>query len=275
MNYSINRKFSQFFSKHKLTLIRILFLVIITLAGIVVFVPLLTTAIFGDDWQLLWIAKSFVNSRGTFLPTVANSYLLEVLTFYLMPRIFGYASLPYYALSFVLRIFVSFTLFWFLKKRNLSDIAAFFGGLLFMVSPVGLEATIMMRNFDSYLGMILLLVTLDITIRLDNVKKSISIIILSILELLINTIRSPGFFIAIFFTLTAKILLPGTRNKKIILFTLISICATFLLVGNSALFGGQLQNLSIRNFPFSTSLFALNYDFFIGENFSTIYTSDS
>lgn len=224
-------------------------LLVIFALGLVVFMPLFSTAIFGDDRQLLWISKAFMNPKGTPLHTVANSYLFEILIFNLMTRFFGCTSIYYYAFSFVLRVAVSYTLFWFLKKRNLSDTAAFLGGLIFIVSPIGSGATIMIRNFDSYLGMIILLVTLDILIRFNDIKKYIYVIILSITALLINTIRSPGIFVIVCSVLLAKIILPKSQDKKGAFLTLIFLVVTFFVAYRSSLFGGQQYDITNTNFP--------------------------
>ncbi len=240
----------------KIGKIQLVLLAAILFIALITFKPLFSTALFGDDWQILWIATAPGHLGGTPLHTVANSYLMEVYTFNFLFKIFGFSSLAYYTFSFLLRVLVAFTLFWFLKRRKLSDMASFLGSTLFMVSPIGLEATIMIRNFDSYLGMILLLITFDIAFKLDSFKKAFVIIVLSIPELFINTIRAPGYFIAVCFFLFVSTTFAEIKNKKPAIVSILILTLILLIASTTSLFGGQGQN--IRFLDFLSSQFFLS-----------------
>ncbi len=76
--------------------------------------PSFNLALFGDDWLVFWRAISHI---GVYTPTNFNhlTYFLtpygpQDLTMGFISSVFGYSALPYYIISFILRLIVAYLL---------------------------------------------------------------------------------------------------------------------------------------------------------------------
>lgn len=222
----------------------ILSLLCILLIGTFTFYHSFSLGLYGDEWQMLWFAKAAkINPDIVGEGTIWGAYGIEMTTFDFISNYLGYNGKSYYILSFISRLTASFAVLWFLLRRGMVLIAATIGSLIFMVSPIGIEATDWARNFDSYLGITLLLVCLDSLLKLKNLTWGLLYTFLVLLLLLINPLRSHG-NILVLITVMCGLFLKGEVARKKILSYLVTVAVLFFLLIRLNTFGA-LTDFSI------------------------------
>lgn len=232
------------------------YLLFILFVGLILFSISFRASIYGDEWKIFWLGKSAIETRGNILKQQSTdlSYLFEILVFNILSKFAGYDGRLYYIFSLLCRLFATYSLFWFLLTQKMSKSAAFMGSLLFIVSPIGIETTDWVRNFDTYLSIPLFLVMLNISLNLKNKVGSIKIIILLIIITLLNTTRSPGVFVVLFGFLLYRAIFNST-SRKISFYAAIFALLIYLFVSLTPIFGAQtaklFDNFILRDFVYS------------------------
>lgn len=211
-------------------------LILIFLVGLVVFWPSFMTGLYGDEWQMLWYAKAArLNPELVGPGTIWNAYGFEMTVFNIIAELFGYDGRFFYAFSFICRFFAVLTFYFFIKRRNVNPIAALMGGLLLMVSPIGLEATDWARNFDSYLGLGILLIVIDRILCLKSWRDFLLSVLLTMVLFLINPLRSHGSILLILGLISVKLSIEPQKIKLAWLF--IATLAVYFLFIKLNIFG--------------------------------------
>jgi hypothetical protein len=141
---------------------------VFTLLFLVLLVPLISFATFqdsfrlgliGDDWLMLYtirmifdIQKSlnFLNIHAYFCTYCPPYSILSVIKYF-----WGYNPIYYFVLSLLLRIGISWTLFFVVRKFTKSIAASFLVALFYSVNYIGLQTTEWVFNHNHYAGIIL------------------------------------------------------------------------------------------------------------------------
>jgi len=233
---------------------------LVLIIGLFLFKSTITSAsIYGDEWFIFWIGKSALFNNGNILHLNVGyiPYVLEIVVFESLSRVFGYQSWPYYLLSFLTRLLVAFTLLWFLRRMKLNRAISSVAALLFIISPIGLEATDWVRNFDSYLGLFFLIILLNLSSRLKSLKDVLVYWILFIVAVFINTLRSPGLFIILLSSLGIHLISEKTKAaKKVYTYSSLALLVTIAILSITSVFGSQTAQLfeNFSLFPFAKSI---------------------
>ncbi len=224
-------------SKYKLLVYSLLLIGI----GIFAFYYSFTLGVYGDEWQMLWMSKSAWETQRILVPQVSwNAYGFEMIVFNGISNLFGYQGSVYYIFSFICRLIATFVFFWFLIRRGLSVGSSFIGAVFLMVSPIGIEATNWARNFDSYLGIALLLVIVDAILRFKNTFHYLKFVLFFILLILVNPLRSHGNVLVILFLLLGKLIV--SKEKKGLIVAAVSAILLFFLLIKLNILGGPISS---------------------------------
>lgn len=198
--------------------------------------------LFGDDW-LVFFRYNFhlgAPSSGEFnyLSYFLTVYGPEDMSLGLFQPLFHYNSLPYYILSFILRMFAAISIFPLVYSLTKKKYAAFIASLFFAVTFIGIEATNWVFNMPSYLAIVFFNAFLYIFIQRKELtkKKGLLLAIFFYLTFVIQPIRMTGlpiivFLLAIFWLLEVR----SFSTLKKIIFRLCIIAIAFLAVK----FGGD------------------------------------
>jgi len=234
----------------------IIMLLVILLIAFYTFHTSFVTSIYGDELKTIWVGESAVNKTGNILNVSATeqSYLFATIVYNIFYNAIGLDGSYYYILSFLTRFIATITFFWFLEKRGLKKTSAFIGALIFMVTPIGIETTGWAKNFDSYLGISIFLLILNVCLELKNKRDSIKIILLTQLVIVINTIRSHGVLIT---TLGLLCFLAyfKAKQRRLLLVTAFLLLILYLFTAQLPIFGGQSGNLFV-NFDLSDFVYS-------------------
>jgi hypothetical protein len=222
------------FRKHLLSIL-ILFLI-----GLVLFLPTFNLAFFGDEWKAIWQVESSKILYNRYIPdTQTNIYAFGTISVYLIEKLFGHYTNFAYILSFGLRLVAALILYWFLGTRGLGRFISLISSLIFLISPVGIETTNWVKNFDSYIGIGIFLVIINsVWSKLTAKNIAITSSLMSLL-LLINPIRAHGVVIIFIALLLIRLILNFKNDYKKVL-VIFSIFGLFIIILNRfGMLGGQ------------------------------------
>lgn len=204
------------------------------IVGIFVFNKTFHLSLFGDEWQMLWIVKNSVATTGQWDFNINQvkwgGYQFGALIMYLLTEYFGYDGKAVYIFSFITRFFAALTLFYFLRKRDCSNIVAFLGALFFLITPIGLQATDWAKNFTSYISIIFFLLCINYIYNLKSWKIILFFLLTFSISIYVNPIRSPGIILTTTFLLIFQYFFNKSVNKKNIIYSLFCSFAIFFLV---------------------------------------------
>ena len=193
----------------------IYYISLLLILGVFAFNKTFHLAIFGDEWYVLWIVKNSVVTTGQWdlniNQTIGLGYQMGALLVYLLTEYFGYDGKAIYIFSFITRFLAAVTLFYFLRKRECSNKAAFLGSLLFLITPIGLQTTDWAKNFTSYISIIFFLLCINSIYTLKSWKNVLFFFLFSSVSIYINPIRAPG----IIFTTTSLLIFQCIFNKNV------------------------------------------------------------
>ncbi len=241
----------------------ILPIVVLFLLGIILFWPTFSLALYGDEWQMLWFGKA-VNLQKYQITSedIWGAYWNEMAVFTWIFDSLGNNGSYYYFFSYICRFLAAAFFYWFLYSQFYSKKIAFLGSVFFMVSPIGIEATDWVRNFDSYLGIIFLLIGLQIILNFKGTTSILSLMLVFLTGSLINPLRVHGVFLT--YEVMLLVQLFGALGKKempfvkILLTSAIVLGALFFLLIKLNVFGGLSGNGLIGEaFNFSQSFRSL------------------
>lgn len=221
------------------------------IVGIFVFYKTFHLSLIGDEWQVLWFVKNSVVTNGQWdlhiNRTIGLGYKMGALIMYLLTEYFGYDGKAVYIFSFITRFFAALTLFYFLRKRDCSNIVAFLGALFFLITPIGLQATDWAKNFTSYISIIFFLLCINCIYNLKSWKTVIFFLLTFSISIYVNPIRSHGIILTTTFLLTLQYFFNRSVNKKNIIFSLFCSLAIFFLLLKMLFLGaitiGQIEAL--------------------------------
>ncbi len=223
----------------------ILFLLII---GVFAFNKTFHLALIGDEWQVLYIMKNSVVTGGQWnsqiSQTVSPGDQIAALIMYLLTEFFGYDGKAVYIFSFITRFFAALALFYFLRKRECSNNAAFLGSLFFLVTPIGLQATEWAKNFTSYISIIFFLLCIDSIYILKSWRNVLFFFLTFSISIYVNPIRGPGIILTTIFLLILQYFFNRVVNKYCIIFSLF--CSLAIVFIFSKMF---VPGISFNNIP--------------------------
>lgn len=113
-------------------------------------------ALGGDDWGLHWLIwgifgvwneSSFFHPLSYFCTYCPHYFFLPLIS-----RFFGYEPFYYFLASLLARIFVSFSLFFLIKKLTKRTLPAVLAAVFFAVNYLGIEATDWAFNYNHIFG---------------------------------------------------------------------------------------------------------------------------
>jgi hypothetical protein len=223
----------------------------------IVHMPTFSLALFGDDWLAFYRYEYHLGrwAEGTnnFFPLLFTVYGAQDITMGLLSEIFGYTALPYYILSFALRILASAGLYFLSIKITGKRIVGFMAALLFAISPTGLDATNWVFNMPSFVAIFFMSLFLYFFImsREKGAEKGIIFsgvfYYLSVLSATIRMHLLPSVFLVL--DLLWLIYERNIRTLKLVLARVaVLIFLLFLLknsggiMGSSGEFMGRIQN---------------------------------
>lgn len=221
-------------------------------------------ALYGDDWlQLynLWLSFDVHKTLSFFdIRSYISSYWPQYLFLGAIRHFFGYAAPAYFAVSLLLRILVSISLFFLVNELSKSRLAAFLASLIFTFSVAGLQTTDWVFNMNTYAGIIFLNLAMIAYLKIRQLKTFISrsyLIFISLFTLALGVVpvRMHG---AIFFVIATEIFLYIFVDKKNIFkfdrflisrLALPAIIIFALVKAGSFVLGGEFSQLT-NNFQF-------------------------
>lgn len=218
------------------------YILLLLIFGIFGFSKTFHLSLFGDEWQVLWLVKNSVATNGQWdlhiNQTIGQGYRVGALMMYLLTEYFGYDGKAVYTFSFITRFFATLTLFYFLRRRECSYLAAFLGTLFFLITPIGLQATEWAKNFVSYISIIFFLLCIDSIYNLKSWRSILFFLLTFSISIYINTIRSPGILLTTTFLLIFHFFFNRSVNKKNIIFSLLCSVTIGFLFSKMLVFGG-------------------------------------
>lgn len=220
----------------------ILLIITVTLLGFFALKDTFLLTLFGDDWLVFWRYNFHLGapSSGEF------NYLTYFLTVYgpedmslgIFEPLFHYNSLPYYTISFILRILAALSLYPLVYYLTKSKLTGFIASIFLATTFIGIETTNWVFNMPSYLAIVTFNIFLTIFITRNKLtpKKAFLMALFFYLTFIIQPIRMTGlpliiFFIALFWFIEKRSL----STIKQILFRLGLLVIAFLCVK----YGGQ------------------------------------
>lgn len=220
---------------------QIVYCFLLLFIGLSVFNKTFHLSLMGDEWQMIWVVKGSLATTGHWDSGIKvfhwEGYQIGALLMHLLTNFFGYDGSAVYIFSFVTRYFVAVALFYFLIRRNHSNKIAFFGALLFMLSPIGLQTTDWAKNFTSYISITFFLLCIDSIYNLRSLRNILIFLVTFSLSIYVNTIRAHGIIITVVSLLIFQILFNKSVNKRNVQLLLISSVGIIFLFSRMMLFG--------------------------------------
>lgn len=223
------------------------YILLVLIAGLVIFNKSFNLSLRGDELQMVWVTKGSLEKTGQWDYGIKQfhweGYQFGALIMYLLTNYFGADGRVVYLFSFITRFLAASVLFYFLKKRGIGSIAAFLGSLLFMVTPIGLQATDWAKNFTSYISIAFFLLCLDSLLDLKSLRRIPIFLSTFAVSIYVNPIRAHGIIITVIFLLIFQLIFNKFVNKKSILLLLIGSMGIILLFSKLMIFGNAGQSL--------------------------------
>lgn len=228
-----------------------MYIFLLLILGVFAFSKTFHFSLFGDEWYVLWMVKNSVVTTGQWdlniNQTIGLGYKMGALIVYLLTEYFGYDGKAVYIFSFITRFLAALTLFYFLRRRECSNKAAFIGSLLFLITPIGLQATDWAKNFTSYISIIFFLLCINSIYTLKSWKNILFFFLSFSVSIYINPIRAPG----IILTTTSLLIFQYIFNKNVfrkgIIFSLFcSLVVGFILLKMNSFSGFTLVQQPIE-----------------------------
>jgi len=233
---------------------RVLPVTTIFLVGFLIHSPSFLTSIHGDEWKSLWLIENSLHVKNSLLPLNAREfpYAASLIALNLLSRLLPMYSGLFYFFAFTIKVLTSCAVFLFIKSATKNELAGYASAFLFLISPIGIESYIWARNFDSYLGMIILLYVYIKTVR--NELKTKRLILGFLLILTLNTTRSHGALLLLSSALLSEVAVKKNKFKYLLSMALLG--SIFFGAASTKYFGGQAGNLfnDFEIVPFTTNL---------------------
>lgn len=211
-------------TKRLISFSSIIYILILLTLGIFAFSKTFHLALFGDEWYVIWMVKNSIMTNGQWDLHLNQAHLLGyktgALIMYLLTEYFGYDGKAVYIFSFTTRFFAALTLYYFLRKRECSNTSSFLGTLLFLITPIGLQATDWATNFTSYMSIIFFLLCINSIYTLKSWKNILIFLTTFAISIYINPIRAPGIILTISFLLIFQYFLSSMRDRGRVIFSL-------------------------------------------------------
>lgn len=222
--------------------------IVVFSCGFYIFWPTISSlGVYGDSLMAYWNARvTFeVQRQLSSWTTYFNPYGFSHIFVYLIDKLFGYENdMALYFFTFIFRFLAASSLFFFLRKRNLSRGISTLGALIFMVSPVGLETSEWAFQSVSYLSILFLFLGLTTAYELHSLKKLFIFLLFFFLSIVINPIRAHGIIGTYYLILFMEILI-SKNNKKLLILAVISSFLLVYFLAKKYTFGNISSNLTL------------------------------
>lgn len=206
------------------------YLIILFIIGLLVFNKTFHLSIFGDEWQMIWVIKSSLLKTGYWDAGIKyyqwQAYQVGAILMFLITKYFGLNGSAVYFFSFITRFLAAAALFYFIKKMKSTNLGAFAGALLFILTPIGLETTDWAKNFTSYISIAFMILGLLILPGVNSWRKVAMFLGLYLGSILVNPIRAHGIILLFVVVSLVKLIAVQKKEKKFFLSLLISVAAT-------------------------------------------------
>ncbi|GEM_PF-7071759 len=209
-------------------------LLAVFLYGLYIFWPAFKDlGVYGDTFWAYYNARidfEFKNLQGSWI-TYFNPYGFSHIFVYLIDKLFGFDnSFVLYFISFIFRLLAGVSLFVFLKGRKISDGISAFAVLVFMASPIGLEAYEWAFQSVSYLSILFLVFGLAVIFKPCSLQTLLLFLLFFFLSVVTNPIRASGIIGTYCLILLGEVLTAKKKRKGFILLSLVlSLLLTFFL----------------------------------------------
>jgi hypothetical protein len=229
---------------NKVQLKHVIILLILAIIGLVVFWKTFQLEIFGDEWEGIWWTTSTLQRTGHFNDRI--DYKPYETAAILLNLVSGASSLNYnstsvYLFSYFMRLLAVFSLYYFLLRRGLPVSVSFIGALLFLITPIGIQATDWAKNFTSYISIGFMLLCLNSILNLKFKRGVISFLITFSLAVYINPIRAHGVILLVISTLIYQLIFNKVINKKNILWSLVGSLVIIFIFTRMLIFWDKTQ----------------------------------
>lgn len=235
MTAKYDRMNHEFFYKEmykRLKISHILFLSFIIVVGLFSLWPSFRLALTGDDYLTYWRYEYYLKKMNwSLLSFFFTDYGPQDTLFALIHHFFLFNPLPYFIISFILRLVASISFYPILRFITKNTYISLLGTITFLTSATGLETTNWVFNMPSYVSIALLNLFILSFIKLTNnftLRHIFTAVVLFTLTLISQPIRMiflPGFvsvFLLIWLT-TNFIKEKGVKTPLILLATFISV----------------------------------------------------
>lgn len=232
----------------------ILVFILITLLSAFTFWGSFSLSLFGDDWLAFWRYTQHLGSKSSgqwnHLTYFLTPYGSQDILMGILKTIYNFDSTKYYLVSFIFRLFASFSLYPLVLYLTKNKLAAVFSVLFFSVTTTGLDTTNWVFNMPSYITIGLFNLSLYFLIKSRDDKKPISLIISGILyyfAYITTPIRMHGslpfiFLIEFFWIIQNK----NIKMVKIIALRLSLFLVIFLIIRYTGNSQGPAEEISQR-----------------------------
>lgn len=148
--------------------------IVIPVAGAIIFRKSFSLGLYGDDWQHLYILwrEFFVFHHKSFfdIRSYLNPYWPEYLYLGIINHFWGYYPPAYFIASFLMRTFANIALYFFAYELTKSKLAGFLTTLIFLVSAAGLQTTDWVFNMNTYAGLALLAIASTLYLKIRKLR---------------------------------------------------------------------------------------------------------
>lgn len=135
-------------------------------------------ALYGDDWlQLynLWLSFDVYKTSSFFdIKSYLGAYWPQYFFLGIVRHFFGYQAQAYFAISLILKILATFSLFFLVRELSKSQLAGFLATLIFIFSVAGLQTTDWVFNMNTYAGIFFLNLSIIFYLKMRAIKTLFS-----------------------------------------------------------------------------------------------------
>lgn len=227
---------------------------VILFVGLLVFNRTFQLSLMGDELQMIWVIKGSIETTGQWDFGIKQfhwqGYQFGAFLMHLLTEYFGTDGRAVYISSFITRFLAASALFYFLKKRGISNFSSFIGSLLFMVTPIGLQATDWAKNLTSYISIIFFIFCIDLIFDLKSLWRIPVFLLTFAASIYVNPIRAHGIIFIAAFLLLFQLFFNKSINKKTMFISLFGSLGFILLFSKMMVFGNadQFQSDLIQRF---------------------------
>jgi len=250
--------------------------ILILVASLIVLYPSFRLGFDGDSYLTLWRYQFYqrISTGNILLHNIKyffTDYGPQDTFFAFIHKVFGLNPLPFYIISFVLRLIASLSFFPLVYALTKNKTAAFVSSLFFSITSTGLETTNWVFNMPSYTAILFLNIYLLLTVKF-LLSKRVRYFILSLIFFVATIVFQPIRMIFLPFYVILLEFFIYLQNRNMGNFVKLVIKSTIILI----IVSGVLLTTNIGNsvgLNINTSNSNKNLNSSFSNFFSTLNTS--